>query len=328
MKLPMMIFVAGLLAAPALAQDRPVLTVLTYDSFASEWGPGPKVEAGFESICGCDLRFVTGGDGAALLARLRLEGARSDVDVVVGLDTSMVAAAKASGLFAEHGAVPNDLPVPWDDPTFIAYDWGYLAFVYDKTRVANPPDSFRALAASSLRIVIEDPRSSTPGLGLLLWVKDAYGDDAKGVWEGLSDNIVTVTKGWTEAYNLFLAGEADMVLSYTTSPAYHLIEEGDDTKAAAEFTEGHYLQVELAAKVASTDQPELADAFITYLVGPEVQAAIPTGNWMYPAVMASKDMPEWLSKLAKPAKALLFSPDQAAAIRDKALDEWRSALSR
>jgi ABC-type thiamine transport system substrate-binding protein len=29
---------------------------------------------------------------------------------------------------------------------------------------------------------------------------------------------VTVTKGWSEAYGMFLDGEADMVLSYTTSP--------------------------------------------------------------------------------------------------------------
>ena len=61
---------AGLtvIALPALA-DTPVLTVLTYDSFTSEWGPGPAIEKGFEESCGCDLRFVTAGDGAALLAR-------------------------------------------------------------------------------------------------------------------------------------------------------------------------------------------------------------------------------------------------------------------
>jgi thiamine transport system substrate-binding protein len=38
-----------------------------------------------------------------------------------------------------------------------------------------------------------------------------------------------------------------MVLSYTTSPAYHLIAEEDPTKAAAAFAEGHYMQIEVAA---------------------------------------------------------------------------------
>jgi hypothetical protein len=37
------------------------------------------------------------------------------------------------------------------------------------------------------------------------------------------DQTVTVTKGWSEAYGLFLKGESDLVLSYTTSPAYHMI---------------------------------------------------------------------------------------------------------
>jgi thiamine transport system substrate-binding protein len=61
--------------APA---QTPVLTVLTYDSFTSDWGPGPQIETAFEATCGCDLRFVPAGDGAALLARVRLEGARSE----------------------------------------------------------------------------------------------------------------------------------------------------------------------------------------------------------------------------------------------------------
>ena len=104
------------------------------------------------------------------------------------------------------------------------------------------------------------------------------------IWAGLSDNIVTVTKGWSEAYGLFLEGEADMVLSYTTSPAYHLIAEDDDSKRAVPFDEGHYMQIEVAGKLAGTDQPELADRFLDFMVGEKFQSIIPTTNWMYPAV--------------------------------------------
>ena len=45
------------LRAPALA-DKPILTIYTYDSFTSDWGPGPAVETEFEKICECDLQFV------------------------------------------------------------------------------------------------------------------------------------------------------------------------------------------------------------------------------------------------------------------------------
>jgi thiamine transport system substrate-binding protein len=226
--------------ATLAAADTPFLDVYTYDSFAAEWGPGPAIEKGFEATCGCDLRFVTAGDGAALLARVQLEGAASAADVVVGIDTNLTAAARATGLFAPHGQpAVTGLPMAYDDADFLPFDWGWFAFVHNKT-LANPPKSFEELAASDLKIVIEDPRSSTPGLGLVMWVKAAYGDRAAEIWAGLKDNIVTVTPGWSEAYGLFLEGEADMVLSYTTSPAYHLIAENDDSKAAATFGEGHY----------------------------------------------------------------------------------------
>jgi thiamine transport system substrate-binding protein len=320
---------AGLtvIAIPALAET-PVLTVLTYDSFTSEWGPGPAVEKAFEATCACDLQFVPAGDGAALLARIQLEGAGSEADVVLGLDTNLTAAAAATGLFAPHGVTAaTALPVPFEDPLFLPFDWGWFAFVHDKTKLAEAPTSFDALAASDLKIVIQDPRSSTPGLGLLMWVKAAHGDRAAEVWEGLADNIVTVTPGWSEAYGLFLEGEADMVLSYTTSPAYHLIAESDDTKAAALFDEGHYMQIEVAGKLAASDQPALADQFLAFMLTDGFQSVIPQTNWMYPAVTPAAGLPEGFDTF-RPAKSLLLSPDEAQAARDPALAEWQAALAR
>ena len=326
------IFATGLvaLASVAAAQEKPVLTVYTYDSFSSEWGPGPQIEAAFEADCACDLQFVAAGDGAALLARVRLEGARTDADVLLGLDTNLTSAATETGIFAPHGLdlATFDLPVIYQDDIFLPYDWGYFAFVYDKKIVSNPPKSFEELASSDLKIVIQDPRSSTPGLGLLLWVKAAYGDRAPAIWSSLSDNILTVTKGWSEAYGMFLEGEADMVLSYTTSPAYHLIAEGDDSKAAAAFSEGHYLQIEVAAKVASTDQPELADQFLEFVLTDAFQKVIPETNWMYPSVQPANGLPEGFNTLIAPETALLYPAGEAAKIREEALQEWLTALSR
>ncbi len=318
---------AGFFCATAVNAETPELTVYTYDSFVSEWGPGPIIEKAFEETCGCDLKLVGAGDGAALLARLRLEGARSDADVVLGLDTNLTQAALDTGLFAPSSVTADyDLPLDWSDPTFVPYDWGYFAFVHATGMEA--PDDFRALAASDAKIVIQDPRSSTPGLGLLLWVKSAYGDEAPAIWADLADNIVTVTKGWSEAYGLFLDGEADMVLSYTTSPAYHLIAEEDDSKAAAVFSEGHYLQIEVAAQLANSDQPDLAQSFLQFVVSDAFQSAIPTTNWMYPAVTPTEGLPAGFETLIQPQKPLLVSPGAAATLRDEALAEWLNALSR
>lgn len=324
--------VALTLSQGAVAAEKPVLNVYTYDSFVSDWGPGPAVEKAFEAQCGCDLRFTTAGDGAALLARVQLEGVHSKADVVLGLDTNLTARAAATGLFAPHGRTPRDLalPVDWDDPLFLPFDWGYFAFVYDRTKLKNVPDSFEALALMprGFRIVIEDPRSSTPGLGLLLWVKAAYGERAPEIWAGLRPHILTVTKGWSEAYGMFLAGEADMVLSYTTSPSYHIVAEQDETKAAALFREGHYMQIEVASKTANAPHPALADRFLAFMLSDAFQSIIPTTNWMYPVVMPKGGLPEGFQSPVQPEAALMMSPRQAQDARDRALDEWLRVLSK
>jgi thiamine transport system substrate-binding protein len=315
-----------LVASGALA-DTPQLVVYTYDSFVSEWGPGPAIEAAFEETCGCDLRLIGAGDGAALLAQVLFAGDSAEADVVLGLDTSLTAQARAAGVFAPHGMTPElDLPVAWEDDLFVPYDWGYFAFV--STEGVAAPANFRELAASDLRIVIQDPRSSTPGLGLLMWVKAAYGDESGAIWADLADNIVTVTPGWSEAYGLFLEGEADAVLSYTTSPSYHLIAEEDVTKVAWTFDEGHYMQVEVAGILAGSDQPELAQDFLAFMLTEGFQSAIPTTNWMFPAVTPDGGLPEGFATPLPPEASLLLSPEEAQALRDEALAEWQAALSR
>lgn len=320
---------ATLLSPAASAQDKPRLTVLTYDSFVSDWGPGPAIKTAFEADCGCELRFIPGGDGAALLSRLRLEGARSEADVILGLDTNLTAAATETGLFAPHGVTEaTDLPVEWADPTFLPYDWGWFAFIHDKTRTPEVPSSLEALAASDLKVVIQDPRSSTPGLGLLMWVKAAYGERSGEIWAALSDNILTVTPGWSESYDLFLKGEADAVLSYSTSPGYHILAEKDESKAAIPFTEGHYLQVEVAGMLAHAREPELARKFMAFILSEPFQAALPETNWMYPAKTPAAGLPASFETLYRPATSLLLTPEEALAARGPAVEEWRAALAK
>ncbi len=319
-------------AGQTIAQDKPELTIYTYDSFVTEWGPGPQVKQAFESECDCTLNLVSAGDGAALLARLQLEGKQSDADIVLGLDTNLTMRAKATGLFTTHGAQSQtfDMPVEWNDTIFLPYDWGYFSFVYDNAKLENAPDSFEALAAmpEDFKIVIQDPRSSTPGLGLLLWVKAAYGDRAPEIWASMAPHILTVTKGWSEAYGMFLEGEADMVLSYTTSPAYHIYADKDASKSAAQFKEGHYMQIEVAGKLAATDQSELADQFMAFMVSDKFQTIIPTTNWMYPAVKPKGGLPKSFGHLITPENSLLLDPSTIEATQKEALQEWLNALSQ
>ncbi len=310
----------------------PTLVVYTYDSFTSDWGPGPRVKIAFEASCNCNLEMVGLEDGVSMLNRLKLEGGNTRADVLLGIDTSLTAEARATGLFALHNLELTNLtlPDPWRDDIFVPYDFGYFAFVYNKELLGNPPTSLRQLVDDEQgpSILVQDPRTSTPGLGLLLWIKKVFGDQADGAWARLSKRIVTVTRGWSEAYGLFLKGEADMVLSYTTSPAYHLIAEQDSRFAAARFDEGHYQQIEVAGLIRSSRQKQLAREFLEFTLSREFQEIIPTTNWMYPAALARGDLPADFEHLIDPSPALLFDEALVANNRKKWVSEWLEVMSK
>jgi len=313
------------------AADKPVLNVYTYNSFTSDWGPGPKVKTAFEEICDCKLNYVALEDGVSLLSRLKLEGKNTKADVVLGLDTNLIANAEKTGLFESHQQSINNssLPEPWTNTTFIPYDYGYFAFVYDKNILKTPPTSLKELIEdeNGPKILIQDPRTSTPGLGLLLWVKKIYGQKASEAWKKLSPRIVTVSKGWSEAYGLFLKNEAPLVLSYTTSPAYHVIAEDKTNYAAAEFKEGHYQQIEVAGLIKLSNQKELGKKFLSFVQSETFQKIIPTTNWMYPAALASDKLPDAFKELIKPNKTLIFSAEIIELNRKKWVSEWLDALA-
>jgi thiamine transport system substrate-binding protein len=329
-----------LMALPATGQEPeaepvaepPVLTVYTYDSFASEWGPGPRVEEAFEAECACDLRFVTVDSSTGILSRVQLEGENSPADVVLGLDNSLVVEAQNTGLMAPHELNTGilDLPQTWDNPNFLPFDFGFFAFIYDSEQLDDPPSSFEELLSmeENFRIVIQDPRSSTPGLGLLLWIKSLYGDQAQATWKKLAPRILTVTKGWSEAYGMFLEGEADMVLSYTTSPAYHQIVEEETRYRAAGFKEGHGIQIEVAGMLKNASNPELARQFLGFILTPPFQSLIPTGNWMYPVVFPEEGLPEAFAGLVRPVRSLMIDPQGIAENKLDWIDEFNQALSQ
>ncbi|MBA4492137.1 thiamine ABC transporter substrate binding subunit [Paracoccus sp. S1E-3] len=329
MRYPALALLTGALTAatPVLAAG-PEFTVYAPDYFASEWGPGPKIEAGFEKICGCDLVLVTGD----VLPRILLEGDRTKADVVIGLNTDVTLRARESGLFAPHGQDLSGLtmPVTWTDDTFLPFNWSEIAFIYDANRLKNPPATFQDLldAPDDLKILIQDPRSSVSGLAMLLWVKSVYGDKALEAWQKLRPKVLTVTPGWSESYGMFTDGEADMVLSFTTSPAYHIGAEQDTSKRAAIFPEGHYFMAELAARLKSSDQPELAEKFMEYVLSPDFQGMIAEANWSYPSKLARDQLPAYFAALDRPERTIFLSETEAEALRKPALEEWLSVFAQ
>ena len=327
----LLLFVISITQAiqPAAAQQKK-LVVYTYDSFSTQGGLGSVLKPIYEERCKCELVFRTFEDAGTILNTLRIEQAQSEADLVVGIDNNMSALAKE--FFIPHGLGGDysrlfDMPIKWVDSKFVPFDYGWFAFIYNKEKLPFAPNSFQELMSSSLKVIIQDPRTSSPGLGLLLWVKKVYGDKAGEAWQKIFPRITTVTKGWSEAYGLFLNGEADMVLSYNTSPIYHEIQESDNNYRAAIFEEGSFLQVEIAAIAKTSKQPELARDFLRFLISPSAQRMVATTNWMFPVlgkaqqVQAPKQF-EGVKETMQKAKTLTIAPGLVRQERKAWIEEW------
>lgn len=322
----------GLVAAPAAEQESS-LVIYAYDSFVAEWGPAGRVVPKFEGKHGVRVELISVGDAGQVLNRAILEKADPQADILVGIDNNLLGRALEEGVIESYRAadlarVPEELHL--DPPGAVTpFDYGYFAFVYDSQALKDPPGSLEDLTDPRFRdkIIVEDPRTSSPGLGLLLWTVAVYGEGYLDYWRRLAPNLLTITEGWDTAYGMFTSGEAPLVLSYTTSPAYHLEYEGTERYQALIFPEGHYLQVEGMGLVKGAPHPRLARAFLDFVLTEDFQGEIPLTNWMYP-VDAQGRTPESFRLAPRPGKTLNLPAAEVRRNQERWIAAWLRVVSR
>ncbi|PIE04164.1 MAG: thiamine ABC transporter substrate-binding protein, partial [Spirochaetales bacterium] len=264
------------------------LEVYCYDSFASEWGPGPAIAAAFEEQTGIQVNLHAPGDAVTVLNQLIVEKDRPVADIVIGLDNSLLTRALDAGILQKYKS-PELKTVPQElvfDTSFhmLPYDYGHFAVCYDSGVLKTPPESLEELTGPEYKnsLVLMDPRTSSPGLGFLLWTAAVYGEQWQNYWKRLQPSILTITDSWSQAYTMFTAGEAPLVLSYGTSPVYHAEYEKSTRYRAAEFSEGHIMQIEGMGVVSGAKHPEAARAFIDFMLQAESQNTLAMSNIMLP----------------------------------------------
>ncbi|WP_010477572.1 thiamine ABC transporter substrate-binding protein [Thermococcus zilligii] len=306
------------------------LVVYSYDSFEYIAGAAfPK----FEEKYGVKVKLITVGDAGQLLNRLILERDNPQADVVIGIDNSLAAKAIKAGILEPYKPANIDLVPEWLieklDPTYhlIPYDYGYIAINYRLDRVSGPPKSLEDLTRPEWKgkLVIEDPRTSSPGAAFLLWTIAVYGDDGYlDYWEKLRENGVVITEGWSDAwYGKFMKEGYPLVLSYSTSPAATVYYENNTNIRAVAFGEGNYLQVEGAGIVKGTKKKALAQKFIEWLLTEDFQGEVPTNQWMYPVNPAVK-LPD-VYRYAVPLediKPVSLDPEYVRGNFDRWIREW------
>ena len=289
------------------------LVIHTYDSFVSEWGAGPKIAPLFEKATGIKLRFVSKGDGGQLLSSLLMERDTSDADIALGLDNFLAPKALDSGIFraytpSGYGAIPEPLKL---DPTkrLVPYDYGYFAIVWDSDKLSDPPTSLEELTKSAYakKLILLDPRTSTPGLGFLAWTKAVYGKAWRDYWRRLRPSVLILAPGWDQGYGLFTSGEAPLVLSYAADGAYHLEYGKTGRYKALAFSDGFVRQIETAGILAAAKHPGNAEKFMDFLISDACQRELPLTQWMYPVLPATA-LPASYRAAVDPKKVLVVDP--------------------
>jgi thiamine transport system substrate-binding protein len=319
--------------------DAPVkrtLHLLTYDSLMATGGLGSELVSQFEKRCECSVQVQSVGDAAQILSRLQLESMRgkAQTQIVLGIDQTLWGQLRPMALKWE----PKAHFTYSIEAGFIPFDYGVLAWVWNpswkgfvkENAPAQPPKSWKDLLDSKWKksLALQDPRTSTPGLGFVLGARSVFGSNAADFFHQLKFQWATLTPGWSTAYGLFSKGEWPLVWSYTTSQAYEQRQNPHSPIRALIFEEGNPVQVEgaLLIEKALPDSKDLqlAKEFISYLISPEVQQWIPTRQWMFPAV-EGVTLPKEFRALPQPKKSLgLEVPLAGTGSLPSVLKEWES----
>lgn len=332
----MVCFAAVLSAQPAQEEGAKgnVLTVYSSSSFCGEWGAGPSLAKAFQEKTGYTVNLVDCGSTGEMVTKLISEKDNPKADVVVGIPTTMAEKIYQADLLATY-----ESPMLKDIPTFLQfdpvhrllpYDYGNFAFVYDTEKITGDmvPHSLQDLTDPKYKgkVILIDPRTSSVGQGLLFWTIEVFGEDHfMDWWKAMQNVALTIADGWSSAYGLFTSGEAPIVISYTTSPVYHVTYENTTRYQALIFPEGHDTTIEGVGILKSSRHLEAAKSFIDYMLS-DGQIDIAMTNSMYPTNSSVK-LPDAFTYAPKPPKDLYTDPATLAKKMDTWLTLWEQGMS-
>lgn len=306
------------------------VTLLSHDSFSlSEADTAALAESGVE------IEHVKIGDGGTLVNQLVLTKDSPLGDVVYGIDNTFASRAVDAGVFEPYTspALPEGAAGSLIGDALTPIDQGDVCINVDDTWFAaegiEAPTTLDQLTDEAYRdlLVVTNPATSTPGLGFLLATIGAYGEDGYlEYWERLVDNGLKVVDSWEDAYYTdFTQGEGTrpLVLSYGSSPAYTIADDGSSTTSAMLGT--CFRQVEYAGILAGHDAGDAAQVVIDHLLSDEFQRALPENVYMYP--VADVPLPDVFAEHAALAPApITLDPNAISAGRDDWIQAWTDTV--
>jgi thiamine transport system substrate-binding protein len=308
--------VASLTGCAAAEPINHEITVVTHDSAVFD----ETLLAKFTKETGIKVTQVKAGDAGAMTNKLVLTKDAPIGDLFYGIDNTFASVADENKIV---------------DGQMTAIDFGDVCFNYDKTWFSTheqtAPTSISDLTKPEFKglTVVTNPATSSPGMAFLAATVSVFGNSGyQQYWRALAANDVKVAAGWEDAYFTDFsgssgAGDYPIVLSYSSSPAFEVRDNGESQTES--IMDGCFRQTEYAGVLANAKNPSDAAKFIEFLTSTEFQATLPDTMYVYPAV-DSVALPEAWSTWAPAASAPVGGELDIAANRKTWLENWSAIL--
>lgn len=333
-------------AAPSEQPQR--LVLMSHDSFAVS----EDVIRQFEAEHNATVEFLKAGDAGEALNKACLSKANPLADLFFGVDNTFFSRAIGCDIFEPYespalAAIPDELQL---DPQsrLLPVDFGYVNLNYDlawfEQQGVAPPQSLRDLAQPEYKglLVAPNPATSSPGLAFLLTTIATFGETGDytylDFWRDLRANDLLVTDGWSDAYfSHFTVGSAGqgnrpLVVSYSTSPAADVFySEGAKTQPGSGNISPAgetFRQIEFAGILKGAQQPELARAFVDFMLGDAFQEDIPLQMFVYPASSAAAIPDLFVQFAPAPVQPATLDPAAIEANRERWIEAWTETVLR
>ena len=295
------------------------LDILTYDILALS---DDMVDA-FVADTGYCVNFIKEDDSGGILDQMMLTKDSPQADLMIGLDNTYLQTALENNLLTEttYKTNPNynnisDIALqPYSGSLAIPFDMGPVCLNYDERFVDDEnvtnPTSLWNLTDEEWRgkLTFPSPVTSSPGRAFLVATIDYFehdGDDETNAfdwWKMIKENDAIFTSGWTESYETHYTGgygeyttgyvgDAHLTVSYCQSPGVEAFYADNYTHSTSiTLPKTTFLQIEYTGIINGAKDVEAAEAFIEYLLSPEINSNMPENNLMY-SVLEGKSLPE------------------------------------
>ncbi len=330
--------------APTEPDTEPaVVTLMSHDSFSVS----EEVITEYETANNARIQLLPSGDAGSALNQAILSKNNPLADVFFGVDNTFMSRALEEDIFEPYespmlGDIPNELELD-PDHRLIPVDFGDVCLNFDKAwfgeQGLEPPADLAALIDPAYQglTVVENPATSSPGLAFLLATVGHFGEDGYlDYWRSLRDNDVLVVDGWEDAYwGQFSAasdGDRPIVVSYASSPpaeVYFAEEPLPEAPTEAVLADGScFRQIEFIGILKGTQQRELAEKLVDFMLSQRFQEDIPLQMFVFPANQTAA-LPEVFVQFADiPEKPAYVAPDDIEKNREAWLEAWTETMLR